>query len=113
VTLAEETLDAVRVGRSRAQLKRLIVDKAYDSDPFRKRLAARGIEVVCPHRNGRVRAPLQDGRKLRRYRKRWKMERVFAWLGNYRRLVVRWDYRIETYRAFFHFACILITLNRF
>jgi len=100
-------------GRPRSKPQRLIVDRGYDSDAFRQRLAARGIEVICPHRVGRVKPLLQDGRKLRRYRKRWKMERVFAWLGNYRRLVVRWECRLETYRAFFHFACILITLSRF
>jgi transposase len=31
----------------------------------------------------------QDGRALRRYRQRWKIERTFAWLSNFRRLVVR------------------------
>ena len=56
---------------------------------------------------------MQDGRKLRRYRKRWKIERTFAWLGNYRRLVVRYERLIDMYRGFFHLACIMIVLNRF
>jgi hypothetical protein len=37
-------------------------DKAYDSDPLRKRLQQRGIELICPHKKNRVRPPTQDGR---------------------------------------------------
>ena len=93
--------------------RRLVCDKGYDSDDLRLRLAEdRGIEVVCPHRKNRTRPPLQDGRALRRYRRRWKVERTFAWLGNFRRLVVRYERKLEVYRAFFHAACLLITLRQ-
>jgi transposase len=116
VTLIEETLDQIKVprpgrGRPRKRMKRLIADKAYDSDPLRRRLKEHGIDLICPHRRNRIKAKLQDGRKLRRYRRRWKIERTFAWLGNFRRLVVRWDRLITIYRAFFHFASLLITLR--
>jgi IS5 family transposase len=73
VTLVEATLaDTYTVGRPR----RLIGDRAYDSDPLDQRLAARGIELIAPHRRNRKRAPTQDGRTLRRYRRRWKIERL-------------------------------------
>jgi transposase len=117
VTLLEPTLDTIAVprqgaGRPRKKPKRVIYDKACDSDPLRQRLAKRGIELICPHRRNRVKPPLQDGRKLRRYKRRWKVERTFAWLGNFRRLVVRWEHTITVYRAFFHVACLLITLRQ-
>jgi transposase len=99
-------------GRPRQHPERVIYDKACDSDALRKRLAKRGIELICPHRKNRVKPPLQDGRKLRRYKRRWKVERTFAWLGNFRRLVVRWEHHITMYRAFFHVACLLITLRQ-
>ena len=71
-----------------ATLARLIADKSYDSDPLRKRLKKqRGIDLICPHRRNRTKPKLQDGRKLRRYRRRYKIERTFAWLGSFRRLV--------------------------
>jgi len=108
VTLAEATLDAIQ---AEAQPARLIADKAYDSDPFRQALADRGIELICPHRSNRRRAKTQDGRKLRRYRRRWKIERTFAWLGNCRRLVVRYERHILMYAAFFHLACCLILVR--
>jgi transposase len=118
VTLLERTLDHIDVrpadGRRRPpQPERLVCDKAYDSDGLRERLLAeRGIELVCPHRRDRKRAPRQDGRKLRRYRRRWKVERTFAWLGNFRRLVVRYERSLKMYRAFFHVACLVIALRQ-
>jgi transposase len=118
VTLIETTLKNVSVprprgGRPRNKPKRLIYDRAADSDPLRKRLKNRGIELICPHRSNRTKPPTQDGRKLRRYRRRWKVERTFAWFGNFRRLVVRYDRNISMYNAFFHVACIMITLRQF
>jgi len=47
----------------------------------------------------------------RRYRKRWKIERTFAWLGNFRRLVVRYERDTLMYSAFFHLACCLILVR--
>lgn len=92
-------------------LDRLIVDKGYDSDPLRIRLWRQGIEMVCPPRSNK-RLVLQDGRALRRFRRRWKIERTIAWLGDYRRVVVRWDRNITIYRAFVQIACAPITCNR-
>jgi len=116
VTLVAKTLAQVRVprrgrGRPRSKPERLIADLGYDSDPLRRQLKARGIELICPHRKNRRQPPTQDGRKLRRFRRRWKVERTFAWLGNYRRLVVRYDRSLLMYNAFFHVACLIITLR--
>jgi transposase len=118
VRLAEETLASVRVRERRGgsqpspRVRRVIADRAYDSDPLRAQLAAQGIELIAPHRWNRRKPRTQDGRALRRYRRRWKIERTFAWLGNYRRLVVRYDRSITIYEAFFHIACFMITLRR-
>jgi len=115
--MLEPTLETIAVprngpGRPRTKPERVIYDKACDSDPLRQRLAKRGIELICPHRRNRVTPPLQDGRKLRRYRRRWKVERTVAWWGNFRRLLVRWEVYITMYQAFFHVACLLITLRQ-
>lgn len=118
VKLAETTLATIRVGRShhsgrpRQKPMRVIADKAYDSDPLRKRLRQRGIELICPHKRNRVRPATQDGRVLRRYQRRWIVERTNAWLGNFRRLVVRYDRSLTIYGAFFHIACFMIVLRR-
>ena len=117
VPLVEPTLPTIAVprlgpGRPRKKPKRVIDDKACDADPLRQRLAKRGIELICPHRRHRVPPPLQDGRKLRRDKRRWKVERTCAWFGNFRRLVVRWERHLTMYQAFFHMACLLITLRQ-
>jgi transposase len=118
VKLLEPTLDNLDVlpaeaGAAAPQPQRLVCDKGYDSDPLRERLQAeRGIELVCPQRKNRTRPKTQDGRALRRYRRRWKVERTFAWLGNFRRLVVRYERRLDMYKAFFHVACLIITLRQ-
>ncbi|NEX60086.1 transposase [Noviherbaspirillum galbum] len=68
---------------------RLVGDRAYDGDPFNDKIAASGIELIAPHRAGRDRKPTQDGRKLRRYKRCWKIERLFTWLNKYRSVLTR------------------------
>lgn len=62
VTLLDPTLDTIagpRIGpgRPRKKPERVLDDQACDADPRRQRLAKRGIELVCPHRRHRVKAP--------------------------------------------------------
>jgi transposase len=91
---------------------RLIGDKAYDSDPLDERLLNEwAIEMIAPHRDNRRRPPTQDGRALRRRRRRWQVERLFAWLHNFRRLVVRWDRKPDNYLAFLQLGCAIILLR--
>ncbi|MNT54029.1 Transposase DDE domain protein [compost metagenome] len=108
-TLAQRTLDARFVD---PYPERLIGDKAYDSDPLDKELALEGVEMIAPNRSNRKRKT-QDGRPLRRYKRRWKVERLFAWLYNYRRLVVRYEYHARNFLGFLHLGCILILLRHF
>ena len=110
-TLIEATLDQATLPRDGTYP--LVADRAYDSDPLRDRLEKRGLDLVCPHRRNRTKPKRQDGRKLRRYRKRWIVERTIAWLHNFRRIVVRWDRNILIYKAFIHVACIMILVKRF
>ena len=90
--------------------ERLIGDKAYDSDALDQQMSEYGIEMISPNRANR-RQKTQDGRPLRRYRRRWKVERLFAWMQNYRRLVTRWEYRIENFLGFVQLACPLMLLK--
>lgn len=79
LTLVGETLSERFVEECPSKL---VGDRAYDSDPLDAQLEAEGIEMIAPHRRNRKKAKTQDGRKLRRYKRRWKVERLFAWLGN-------------------------------
>ena len=109
VKLVSQTLDERIVDEAP---ERLIGDKAYDSDGLDKELREQyGTEMIAPHRAGRRRKATQDGRPLRRYRRRWKIERLFAWLFNFRRLVVRYEYHAENFQGFIHLAAAIILLR--
>jgi transposase len=91
--------------------ERLIGDKAYDSDRLDQELMQNyGTEMIAPNKINR-RIPTQDGRPLRRYLRRWKIERLFAWLFNFRRLVVRYEYHAENFQGFVHLGAIVILLR--
>ena len=92
--------------------QRMIGDRAYDSDPLDARIGERfGVQLVAPHNPTRRRKATQDGRVLRRYRRRWKIERLFAWLHNFRRVVIRWEYYPENFLGMVQIACAVILLR--
>jgi transposase len=91
--------------------ERLIGDKAYDSDRLDEQMMQKfGTEMIAPNKANR-RVPTQDGRSLRRYVRRWKIERLFAWLFNFRRLVVRYEYHAENFQGFLHLGAAVILLR--
>jgi transposase len=88
----------------------VIGDNAYDSDKLDAELQQYGIELIAPHRRNR-RHTTQDLRRVRRYRRRWKIERLFAWLQNFRRLVVRYERYAENFLGMLYLGCCLILLR--
>jgi transposase len=107
VSLVEQTLDAAFVEDLPSQV---IGDKAFDSAKLAARLRERGLELVAPLRLG-TKTRRQDGRKLRRYKKRWKVERLFAWLKQFRRISTRWDRKAENFLGFLYLGCMVILLR--
>jgi transposase len=91
--------------------ERLIGDRAYDSDPLDAELRSMGVEMIAPH-HPRRRRKTQDGRQLRRYRRRWHVERLFAWMMRFRRLVTRYEHRSGNFLAFVKLACAVILMRQ-
>jgi transposase len=118
VTLLEQPLETVAVGRPgkpgrpRKRPEGLIADLECDRKPLRARLSCRGIEPIIPTRRNHTSAPPRDGRKLRRDRRRWIIERTFAWLGHFRYLVVRSERLLTTYAGVLHLAWALLTSRK-
>ncbi len=106
--LVEDTLDKRFIEE---KSERLIGDRAYDSDPLDERLQKQGIQMIAPHKSNRKKPATQGGRALRRYKRRWKVERLFAWLQNFRRIQVRHDRNLENYLAFVLLGCMIIFLR--
>ena len=90
----------------------VVADRAYDSDPLREDLAEDGYTLIAPHRKNRTKSATNDGRRLRRYKRRWIVERTFAWMHSYRRVVTRFERNVNLYDGFVHLACAFIALNR-
>jgi transposase len=121
VKLAVPTLETVRVprprgGRPKQRPEELVADRAYDSKRFRRWLRSRGIKPTIPPYLRRKRKRPKRGRPVKGgpgYAERWKVERTFAWLGNFRRLLVRQERYLFTFRAFLLVAFILVSLRYF
>ena len=120
VKLADQTLQSVRVRSGNGQFKtrprQLIADRAYDSRTFRASLRKRGIRVCIPPRRRPKNWRKKRGRPVTAnrdsYKQRFKVERSFAWMGKYRRLLIRWERDLSVYSGFCFFALALICLDR-
>lgn len=118
-TLALETMSTVRVprpgrGRPKTRILELAMDKGFDSRELRRALSRRGIRASIPliNRRGTRR---QRGPRPKLYpvsKERYKVERVNAWLDNYRALVVRYERKAAHYLSYCVLAAILMSLKR-
>ncbi len=116
ITLAEDTLATVQVpqrrGRPKTRPQEVVADKAYDQRLFREHLRWRGIHPCIPERKNRKPRP-GPKLKLDSYGLRWHVERSFAWLQNFRRLLIRYERSARMFEAFVLVAFILICLRQF
>jgi transposase len=94
------TAVAGKVGRPRQRPDRIVADRGYDHDTYRRELWRRGVKPVIARRE------TEHGSGLGRWR--WVVERTFAWLHNYRRLRIRWERDPAVHMAFLTLACELI-----
>jgi transposase len=88
--------------------ERIIGDKAYDSDELDAEFGSLGMELIAAHKKNRTKPKTQDGRKLRRGKRRWKVERFFAHLQNFRRMVVRYEEKSANYLGFALLSAIIM-----
>lgn len=118
IKLLDATLGNISVGRTgrrgrpRKKPDRLIADRGYDSNDVRESLMKKGIQPIIPARKNNGIATHQDGRNLRRYSRRWMVERAFAWLQNFRRVTVRWERFDYMYAGFVNLACAFLLLRK-
>lgn len=109
-TLVQQLFSCVLTAEKPAMV---IGDKAYDSDKLDEAMESVGVEIIAPHRsNRRPENKTQDGRKLRRFSRRWTVERTIAWLQNYRRLCIRWEKSSRLFQGYLQLGCTLFLLGR-
>jgi transposase len=88
----------------------LYADAAYDMEPIRRGLESMGIEPNIPvnPRNGRKPRPYNT----ELYKKmRSAVERLFGWIKNFRRIIIRYERLASTYKALVTIASIIIHLR--
>lgn len=109
--LVADTLDAIVAARpkpTRRRRQHLCADKGYDYRFVRDLLEEFGYTIHIPVR-GKQRAAR---RTVPRYRaRRWVVERSHSWINRFRRLLIRWEKKVDNYLALLHFACAWITLR--
>jgi IS5 family transposase len=110
VKLAAETVDQACHTKVPTPL---IADKGYDSDELRDEMAEKNVLLISSHRQNRKHTSRQDGRRMRRYSRRWIVERTISWIGQFRRRVVRYEYHSQIDQALIQLACGYICLRRF
>ena len=89
--------------------ERVIGDKAYDSDGLDEPLWVElGVEMIAAHRENRKKAKTQDGRCLRRGKRRWKVKRFFSWMQNFRHLCLRWERKSLNFFGFVLLSAIIM-----
>ena len=93
-----------KVGRPRRRPERITADRGYDHDKYRRQLRRLGIASEIARRQ------TEHGSGLGR--PRWVVERTFAWLHNFKRLLVRYDHRREIHEAFLGIGCCLVCFRR-
>jgi len=91
----------------------LIGDGAYDSDKLDEELREKGVRMVAPHKKNRKKPNTQDGREFRRYKRRWIVERFFAWMKNKRRLLSRWEFHPKNFLGFVQLSAAFLLIKRF
>src|SRR4051812_39524141 len=87
-------------GRPRQRAERLIADRGYDHDKYRRELWARGVKPVIAGRQTEHGSGLGS--------ERWVVEGTFAWLHNFRRLRTRYERLAELPLAFLQLGCAVV-----
>lgn len=82
-------------------------DKAYDSDSLDKWLRSLGIKMNAPHRRNRIHKT-QDGRALKSYKERWRVENFNCCIQRFRKVCIRYEKHLSNFIAFVHVATMMV-----
>jgi transposase len=96
--------------------KRLLYDKAADSNILRRRLKLmHDVRLISPYRKRRNQSKARklNSRDQSWYQHRWKVERTISWLTNCRRIDTRYEYHAYLFKGFCELACLYTILKRF
>lgn len=105
--MLEQTLDALMIPRptpTEEAPQRLCLDKGYDYAEVYELLKKKNYTPNVKRRGEEKKEKREEGKKARR----WVVERAHSWMNRFRRVLIRWEIRLDTYLGMLHFACGLI-----
>jgi putative transposase len=108
--LVEETLQNIPVERPDPEdvKQHMCMDKGYDYEDVRDTVAEYGYTAHIKSRGEEE----SERKSLPKYRaRRWVVERTHSWMNRFRRLLIRWEKKLDNYKQLLHFACAYICLN--
>lgn len=109
--MTESTLDNIQIARpapTPEAPQHLCLDKGFDYEAVREAIAARQYVEHIRSRGEEASAK----REIPGYRaRRWVVERTHSWLNRFRRLLIRWEKKVENYLALLELACAYITFR--
>jgi putative transposase len=108
--LVEETIDSIPVSRPKVtaqQPQHICLDKGYVGEPVERFLRRRRYQTHVPRKGTDQPAPKRHRGKPRR----WKVERTHSWLNRARRLLIRWEKKVDNYVGFLHLQFAIVALR--
>ena len=107
--LFEQTIESIPVRRPKPTKKKpqgMCLDKGYDYLEVRDLVREFGFTAHIRSRGEEAKAIKNEaGFRARR----WVVERTHSWMNRFRRILVRWEKRADTYIAMLHLACAIVT----
>ncbi len=109
--MVRDTIESLVVPRPKPTQKKqqnMCLDAGYDYDEVRETLQEFGFTAHIRSRGEEAQEIRKEAGKRAR---RWVVERTHSWLNRFRRILIRWDKKPQTYIAFLQFACALIAFR--
>lgn len=109
--LLQETLDSIPEACPLAPEnieQGLWLDKGYDYDAVHGQVRENGyVPHIIPRDAERELLTTIPGYRARR----WPVERTISWQNRFRRILVRWEKKVDNYTAMVHLACAFIAFK--
>ena len=111
--MSKATLQSIVIYRPEPTIKskqHMCLDKGYDFPEVYELLEEYGYTIHIPLRGEerRTKSEVIPGYRARH----WVVERTHSWMNRFRRLLIRWEKKVENHIAMLHYACAWITYRR-
>ena len=108
INLVDSTLDDIKI---KIVNSKLLSDKGYNSKELKKKLDKKKINLIYPLKKNQKNTMFNEN-ELSLLKSRHIVENFFSWIKNYRRIMVRYEIKLNNYIQFCYLAAINIICNK-